>query len=540
MSRIWLKGGPAAASALIVVLFAPFASATPLDGEVLWTGDAEISGTLVAGARAPAYMVHSASPHREPGYSWSFAADQLTAIEHVREEKAISAQDAVRVAASDDSGWTKTTHRFDGVQATLRLMPTQRWGSSAIVESKETQAEWVLPDSAGAWEVRTTRPINALMTVPQSSQAAGESYERRVEDRLLRVDAVAPWEAAGGLEAVFFGWELVVRKADGSEARFTAGSSSTYDARTGLADGTRLEYLELAATGAEASAAGDDGWTFYTPALHFEGVGVFPGGHYWGLAEDLLRHGPDDLTIEGSMWLLAQPDTEAVRAWGESDLEAQGVAAAPIERGTSALAVSGIAALLFLATQALQTMARLGASLCVGLYARLRDEGGDRENETRSRILDLVQREPGKNLSQIVRELDIGWGTAAYHTQLLLRQKRVKHVRVLNRVCFFTNSRGAQDDQVQTVLLNQPNYRLVMELLRGTPGLSQREVALQTGHARQYVSRLVAKLESVGLLTAVPGPSGRRYFPRGPQSNPPTPSSAVPPAAMLQSAAAPV
>lgn len=145
------------------------------------------------------------------------------------------------------------------------------------------------------------------------------------------------------------------------------------------------------------------------------------------------------------------------------------------------------------------------------LLARPRPPRGE-DNETRRRIHDLVSREPGLNLSDIVSRLDIGWGTAAYHTQILLRQGRVKDLRFLNRVCFFPTTEADTDRQLQTILLRQPNYEEIVRIVSETPGASQREIAARSSHARQYVSRLVNKLEDAGLLRAEPGIAGRKYF----------------------------
>jgi hypothetical protein len=257
----------------------------------------------------------------------------------------------------------------------------------------------------------------------------------------------------------------------------------------------------------------------YTPLLRYSGHAEYPDGFYMGPYQEFQPTTPL-MPVNGNIWLSALEDTSDeesyVRTWGDTDWKARAYGvplAAPID--PSPLPLLAASAGLFLGTQLLPGLGRALRTGAFLLYARLREQSPD-ANPTRERILQLVTAEPGLNLSRIVEQLNIGWGTAAYHVQILKRQSRLKELRFLNRVCFFPAQEAEGPKQLQTVLLRQPNYREVMDVLQASPGLSQREVALKTGHARQYISRLVAKMEQASLLRAEPSPAGRKYFPLPP------------------------
>lgn len=492
------------------------ALAVPIDGRLDWSGAADVRGELIAG-REPAGLVLGLLPGGPTAApAWTMRAEGLTLTRYYWEQPEPSPP-GLPPLAGPGSPWEEQTLTFVGayLDFTLRSFdgrPVQSLLASDAPGAAVFAAE---PSLGGAVEVRTTSVGEGPFRMARGDWPAGRvpGHEAGPTGRLLEVSHFAAWTAEGSLQAALFGGTLAVSTA-GATLRYETGPSLVGDGTT-EAQRYRVEYIVLSARDGRASGhPSDEAAVLYTPLLQYEGLGLFPDGAYAGAFEERVLDEDGRIRVPGSVWLAADASDGArsrVRAWGDAHWS-EAVVPRPDEGSSLLWWAAGVAGILGVAGWLSTVAARMwGAGTAAGLYARRRD-GPRAENPTRARIYELVRTQPGMNLTQIVRQLDIGWGTAAYHTQILKRQNMVRDLRFLNRVCFFPAVDTPPDVQIRTILLRQPNYLAIVQILRERDGLSQREIALQAGHARQYVSRLLAKMQDAGLIASRPSPNGRRYY----------------------------
>lgn len=519
---------------LVAISSLPVSTATPIDGALFWRDAAHVTGVLAVAPSDAGYLVQKVEKNTPSfDYDWVLTADHATlTVSEIREKDATSDLLSLR---REGPLWTNSTQEIPQLSLHALLRPTLQYGASAFYHTASEAAGEIIakPVPGHPVDVRNVPVFSPFIEVPKSARddSPGDSYRYDPPPgHLLRVDGYFQASVRGEADLVLFGWTLDLASPQGTDQVLT-GVYKTRDAVTGLPSGTVLRYATLHVVGADFSLDPmPDPQPLYTPVLRYAGDAQYPEGLYHGTHQELAPTG-QGLALGGHIVLASvnEPGGDAtfVRAAGEADwhpMEAAVLPLAPVP--ASPIPVIVAAAGLFFAGQFLQGLGRSFAMGAVGLYARLREQTVD-ANPTRERIYQVIVAEPGLNLSRIVQDLDIGWGTAAYHVQILKRQGRVKELRFLNRVCFFPSENQEEGKQLQTVLLRQPNYRGVMDVLAATPGLSQREVASRTGHARQYISRLVAKMERANLLRAEPSRTGRRYFPL---AGPPLPGPILAPA----------
>lgn len=515
------------ATIALATMAVPTAGATnPSEGELAWVGTANVTGVMGSSFDQPAYYRQAFSPGAYPvGYQWTWLAPELEVVVHEHEENELPFDAAAIGGPGAHSEWSRQRHQVDEATVTVTLVPDEVAGAVAVVYAAEPSQATFLASTPSMREasVRTAGPVGPAFTPPGEAGGAGSSVAL-VPDQLLAVDGQFDVVGEGDLRASLYGYHIRIDSPTLEESIvIKTGGERRYNAATGLVESTRWTYATATAPAStfEAGHTSRPG-TLYTPLLQYMGQAEYPLG-VW-----ISRGGPepgnsDDgmLQVNGNVWLstLDQSSAEGgVRAWGHLDGVGTDAVASdessglPAAQGWGSAAWAAAAVGTLAASAGAPVFARWAAALGATLYARVSPTDPD-ENPTRRKILQLIRERPGTNLSTITKDMDIGWGTGAYHTQLLLRQGRIRQARVLNRVCFFPLGQHGQQRQVQTVLLQQHNYQSVMRVLSSSPGLSQREVADRTGHARQYVSRLMGKLERADLVRTEPGRAGRRYYP---------------------------
>lgn len=500
----------------------PTVSAVSLRGEVDWTSDAEVRGTLLPSRDSISYLLYNSAPNADPERArWTLASSELRLLVSVRDETGGS--NPGPTLRSSGARWQNESAAFTASAVALRLNPAPGLGSVAVVWGEPGQAQFSSLDTApGVYRVRSVAS-GSVVSIPGSSDpglASQESpYRATIPGHLLEVKGSTPLLASGPLRAALFGWTITVTDSEGTVHTYTTGVTALRDPATGLARGHRVAYALIEADAASFRLDPESSYRLFTPALGFRGTTVFPHGSYAGDHEDVARDHASafELRMPGSLWLGVDADDSRdnhALVWGEADWAAASMVLLGGATASPLIVAAGAAGLLVGARYLPRFGRWLSAGLAAPLFARLRQQRLQ-DNPTRHRIFDLIHHEPGLTLSDIVTKMDIGWGTAAYHTQILLRQGKIQDLRFLNRVCFFDGAESGSDRLLQTVLLRQRNYEGVMRIVSQTPGASQRDIAQRSGHARQYISRLVGKMERAGLLRAEPGPSGRRYFPTG-------------------------
>jgi predicted transcriptional regulator len=172
-------------------------------------------------------------------------------------------------------------------------------------------------------------------------------------------------------------------------------------------------------------------------------------------------------------------------------------AATPLESvaiAAATLAVAGLATLLGLAIQ------RYGGLGAIPLFSRIaRDDLF--ENKIRADIFELIRANPGVNVSEISRRLDVAWGTATHHLQKL-RGERMVSVRVVgHQKCYFPNG-GTFTPREMDVMGATKNStaKRIAEFVAQTGPTPHRAVAQALGLSPALVSFHARKLEEAGVV----------------------------------------
>ncbi|HEV8360762.1 MAG TPA: hypothetical protein VGR28_09945, partial [Candidatus Thermoplasmatota archaeon] len=148
----------------------------------------------------------------------------------------------------------------------------------------------------------------------------------------------------------------------------------------------------------------------------------------------------------------------------------------------------------------------------VPAYARL--TGRDLlANRHRRALFEAVREEPFAHLRALQRSARVGFGTAAYHLDVLARQGAVASVRAAGREHFFVPAPGFPRAAMRSLaLLAHPTRRRAAEHLAAHPGAMQAELAAVLGVGQGLLSRHLAAMVRAGLLSTEGG-RVRRYRP---------------------------
>ena len=119
--------------------------------------------------------------------------------------------------------------------------------------------------------------------------------------------------------------------------------------------------------------------------------------------------------------------------------------------------------------------------------------------ESRQRIFDLVQKNPGLSARDIQRKLSLGWGETAYHLDRMSDAGILRRERAPNRDFYFA-SEVAWDDRRYLVFLRGENTRSILLTLLASPGLSPAEISERLGLGRSVVYFHLTRLVQGGLL----------------------------------------
>lgn len=140
--------------------------------------------------------------------------------------------------------------------------------------------------------------------------------------------------------------------------------------------------------------------------------------------------------------------------------------------------------------------------LFVPLYSRLaRSEMLD--NRVRNSVYEHVKANPGAHPSRIADALGLGWGTVVYHLARLEESSLLTARAAHNRKCFFAVG-GELDNEGRNAVaaMSTDKARAIVDVLRGTPGLSQKELAEKLGMSQALTSWHVKRLVTSGVLVS--------------------------------------
>lgn len=134
------------------------------------------------------------------------------------------------------------------------------------------------------------------------------------------------------------------------------------------------------------------------------------------------------------------------------------------------------------------------------LYTRI-PENRILENATRRRIFNMIQKNPGINMSALSKELGISWGATVHHLRKLEKTNRV-HVEEINHErCFFENGGRLSHDMMEiSAALKDGTARTVFECIKNNPGISQKGICQKLDLKPPLVSWHVKRLNQDRLI----------------------------------------
>ena len=147
--------------------------------------------------------------------------------------------------------------------------------------------------------------------------------------------------------------------------------------------------------------------------------------------------------------------------------------------------------------------------LLAPLYARLQGQE-TLLSGTREAMYKFIVEHPGVNVSDVVKQFQLGWGATVYHLRVLEKAHLVVPQKHGRQVCYFQNG-GAYKGQMQGIsALRNPNAVLVARAVLAHPGLQQRDVCHLTSLAQPTVSWHLQRLEEAGLVGSSGG--ARKHY----------------------------
>jgi DNA-binding transcriptional ArsR family regulator len=143
---------------------------------------------------------------------------------------------------------------------------------------------------------------------------------------------------------------------------------------------------------------------------------------------------------------------------------------------------------------------RYGSFGAIPLYTRI-TKSALFENGVRQQIFDLISQDPGINVSEISRRLDIAWGTATHHLQKLRHEKLVSIRMTSNQKCYFPNG-GTYTPREMDVMsaVKHPTAKQIAEFLILNGPRCHRDIALALDLTPALVSFHTSKLIQNGVV----------------------------------------
>jgi len=127
----------------------------------------------------------------------------------------------------------------------------------------------------------------------------------------------------------------------------------------------------------------------------------------------------------------------------------------------------------------------------------------------------VIMRTPGIHMSEVQRELGLGWGTVAYHVQVLQSNGRIAVHRGGREARLF--AAGVSHERMAWIsATHNPVHASILEALGRTPGLRADDLAAGLALTPNAVRRHLSALGRQGLV-GWKGVHGRRFFVRAPQ-----------------------
>jgi DNA-binding transcriptional ArsR family regulator len=185
---------------------------------------------------------------------------------------------------------------------------------------------------------------------------------------------------------------------------------------------------------------------------------------------------------------------------GGSNIVAAAVHAVATNPGSSFFIASMSIALVGASAAMGHWVQRYGSFGAIPLYTRIA-RSALLENNVRQQIFELITQNPGINVSEISRRLDIAWGTATHHLQKLRHEKLVGIRMTSNQKCYFPNG-GTYTPREMDVMsaVKHPTAKQIAEFLIQNGPRCHRDIAEALQLTPALVSFHTSKLINNGVL----------------------------------------
>lgn len=118
------------------------------------------------------------------------------------------------------------------------------------------------------------------------------------------------------------------------------------------------------------------------------------------------------------------------------------------------------------------------------------------DQPTRSRMVDLVEAQPGIRFHEIATTLGLGQGVALHHLRVLLREKLVCRVGK----SFFLVGKFGRDEMASMTALRSPAARAMFGALHAAPRTAVSDLAWKLRVTPSWAAKVIKRLEEAGLV----------------------------------------
>lgn len=409
------------------------------------------------------------------------------------------------VAAADAASGLEPFHRWKAEHASARVVGFL-WGpQSAVVPQQTWRVLWATPEGAG-YEVWAVEEQGGLRWNVSGERALPPLSHAELDQPLLDLDSAAqawrerapqnlsakgpnyvawgltgwrpaslPFAPHGNCHFDYFPWELSLEGiVDGYASRLEVGRYETAGCPDvdDLALVHRVAVLNVdAVNGTEARyVASDDG----EPEL----------------ARPFFLDGEEATAIEEILPEGLQPPRLEIVAFAATSLFA-----------------------IFLATYfspLVKVVAFKGLALVPGYSKLKRSELLDQH--VRDRLAQVIEADPGRNMSELAAAAEVGWGTAVHHLGVLENHKLVTSLVDGRHRRYFPAGTINWSDRGRIAALRYPKAQEIVAVVTARPGITQGELLEAAGLTRGGGAWHLKRLQEANVIT--PRREGRavRYF----------------------------
>lgn len=148
----------------------------------------------------------------------------------------------------------------------------------------------------------------------------------------------------------------------------------------------------------------------------------------------------------------------------------------------------------------------------VPLYSRIRKDQL-LENETRAKLVDVIEEEPGLSQKELCEAVDAGWGNTTYHLQRLEQAGFVRSEKQGHHRRFYRTGEMEGDDIEALGVLKNDNAEKIARYLIQEPGANQKDVCQALDISPSLAHKWIKRLEEHELVESEQEWRSKHYTP---------------------------